>query len=138
MKKSMIALALVGVITVGGATMAFADENLGGAFRNGGTTKVQSLIEEGKTLEESREIMLQEKYERVDAAIERGTITTERGDEIKAEMTENSATCDGTGINKENKEGYGFNQGLCSGEGTGQSRGTGQGKGAGRGNCINN
>lgn len=130
MKKSMIALALVGVITVGGATMAFADENLGGAFRNGETTKVQSLIEEGKTLEESREIMLQEKYERVDAAIERGTITTERGDEIKAEMTENSATCDGTGINRENKEGYGLNQGL--------GNGAGQGKGVGRGNCKNN
>jgi len=43
MKKSMIALALVGVITTSGATMAFADENLGGAFRNGGATQVQSF-----------------------------------------------------------------------------------------------
>jgi len=80
--------------------------------------------------------MLQEKYERVDAAVERETITAERGEEIKAEMAENSVTCDGTGMNKENKEGYGLNQGL--GNGAGQGRGAGQGKGAGRGNCINN
>ncbi|WP_346885962.1 hypothetical protein [Clostridium sp. UBA4395] len=136
MKKSMIALALVGVITASGATMAFADENLGGAFRNNGATQVQSLVEEGKTLEDAKEIMLQEKYERVDAAVERGTITSERGEEIKAEMAENSTTCDGAGINRENKEGYGLNQGL--GNGAGQGRGAGQGKGAGRGNCINN
>jgi len=136
MKKSMIALALVGVITASGATMAFAEENLGGAFRNGGATQVQSLVEEGKTLEDAKKIMLQEKYERVDAAVERGTITAERGEKIKAEMAENSDTCDGTSMNRENKEGYGLNQGL--GNGAGQGRGAGQGKGAGRGNCINN
>ncbi len=136
MKKSMIALALVGVITASGATMAFAEENLGGAFRNGGATQVQSLVEEGKILEDAKKIMLQEKYERVDAAVERGTITAERGEEIKAEMAENSATCDGNSMNRENKEGYGLNQGL--GNGAGQGRGAGQGKGAGRGNCINN
>ncbi len=136
MKKSMLALALIGVITASGVTMAFADENLGGSFRNGGATQVQSLVEEGKTLEEAKKIMLQEKYERIDAAVERGTITSERGEEIKTEMAENSATCDGAGINRENKEGYGLNQGL--GNGAGEGRGAGQAKGTGRGNCINN
>lgn len=116
MKKSIITLSLIGVLTLGAGTLAFATDSTnenskGNGNKNSGSC-VQQLVSEGKTFEDAKQEMLTNKYSRVDAAVERGTITKERGEEIKAEMKANSDSCTTPGENKKNHPGYGLNKGL--------------------------
>lgn len=148
MKKSVLTLALAGILTVGGTVLAFADDTtpqLG--FRNNGTTGIQSLIDGGLTFEEAKNQMLETKYERVDAAVENGTITADRAEEIKTEMQANLEDCTTPGEMQGTHDGYGLNAGLggrgngnCDGTGLGQGSGSGkgfgQGQGAGKGNGM--
>lgn len=137
--KSLITLVLAGALTLGGTVFAFASDapvanTFNGGYRQNGTTGVQSLIDEGKTFEEAKAEILEAKYARVDAAVERGTITAERGQEIKEEMKTNSDSCTTPGENQGTHEGYGLNKGLRgNGNGTGVCDGTGAGQGQGRG-----
>ncbi len=134
MKKSLLTLALAGVLTVGGTVMAFADENevATGGYRQNGTTGVESLIDSGVSFEDAKTQNLERNYGRVDAAVERGTITLEEGQEIKDEMKANSDVCTTPGENQGTHEGYGLNQGL-GGNGSGKGRGMGNGAGQGQG-----
>lgn len=145
MKKSVLALALAGVLTVGGSVLAFADEAaVITGFRHKGTTGVQTLMDGGLSFEEAKAERLEQNYARVDAAVERGIITADEGAAIKAEMESNSAACTTPGENQGTHEGYGLNQGL-GGNGIGQGAGHGRGNGGGRGarmglgdsSCIN-
>lgn len=152
MKKSILTLALAGILTVGGTVMAFAEElEPMRGNRNNGTTGVQQLINDGATFEEAKAIKLEEKFERVDAAVENGTISAERAVEIKDEMEAKSAECTTPGERACDGEGYGLNQGLngngkCDGtgvgkgnkNGSGMSQGKGQGKGKGNGMGLGN
>lgn len=134
MKKSVLTLALAGILTIGGTVIAFADEAIETyQCRVNGTTGVQSLMNEGLSFEEAKDQMLANKFERVDNAVERGTITAERGEEIKAEMEERSESCTTPGEYQENCEGYGLNQGGGNGQGLGKGNGTGVGNSQGRG-----
>lgn len=134
MKKSFLALTLAGVLAVGGSVLAFADEVATRGFRQNGTTGVQSLMDEGLTFEEAKAQRLEAKFERVDAAVERGVITSEEAAGIKTEMENNSAQCTTPGENQEECDGYGLNQGLCgNGSGNGYGKGQGNGSGAGMG-----
>lgn len=139
--KSLLTLVVAGVLTLGGTVLAFAGEPVANAlncgFRQNGTTGVQSLIDQGKTFEEAKQEMLKVKYDRVDAAVEAGNITSERGEEIKAEMEENSVTCTTPGENRDSHERYGLGSengtGECNGSGAGRGQGNGMGRGQGRG-----
>lgn len=141
--KSLLTLALAGALTLGVSAFAFASEPVSNAlkcgFRQNGTTGIQSLMDEGKTFEEAKAEMLEVKYDRVDAAVESGNITSERGQEIKDEMDANSQTCTTPGENRENCEGYGLGvgngTGTCDGTGAGQGSGMGRGQGRGNGSC---
>lgn len=136
MKKSILTLAIAGVLTVGGTVLAFADNTEAlGCFGKNGTTGVQYLMEEeGLTFEEAKTQKLEEKFQRVDAAVERGTVTAEEAVTIKAEMESNSAQCTTPGENKGTCDGYGLNQGLGgNGEGCGLGNGSGAGNGCGKG-----
>lgn len=113
MKKKLFGLMLTGALLLGGAKVVSAAEfgnNTG--YRNNNTTGVQSLVDGGASLEEAKQTMLDSKFERIDAAVERGVITQERADEIKAEITERSANCTGSGKDKSERPRYGLNKGL--------------------------
>lgn len=116
MKKSIITLGIVGVLTLGGGIIASASETTNTASTCGlgknGTSYVQQLMNEGKSFEDAKKEILERNYSRVDAAVERGTITKERGEEIKAEMKANSDSCTTPGENKNNHSRYGLNKGL--------------------------
>lgn len=134
--KSLITLVVAGALTLGVSVFAFASEPVANAlncgFRQNGTTGVQNLIDQGKTFEEAKAEMLEVKYDRVDAAVESGNITAERGQEIKDEMKANSDSCTTPGENRGNSEGYGLGgngTGACDGTGVGQGKGMGRGNG---------
>lgn len=139
MKKSLIALAVAGMVTLGGGIAAFANDSSASAPQNKGsqnqTTCVQGYMSEGKTFEEAKKLALDSKYARVDAAVEKGTITKERGEEIKAEMKTNSDNCATPGENKGTHKGYGLGKDL---NGKGNSNGKSAGKGLGKGACSMN
>lgn len=136
MKKSLLTLALAGVLTIGATVLASADEV---QVRNGNEEcSVQSLVDGGLTFEEAKAQSLEERFARVDNAVANGSITAERGEEIKAEMKAKSDTCTTPGENKGDCEGYGLNQGLggngaCDGTGAGLGQGKGNGNGNGNG-----
>lgn len=134
MKKSILVLLLSGVLTVGGTLVAFADD-ISERFNcsENKTTGVQCLINEGMTVEEAKEEMLNRKFERVDKAAEEGTITSERAEEIKNRMKSNSEACTTPGEGRANGEGYGLNKETnCCGDCNNL------GKGRCKGHCRNN
>ena len=137
--KSLLTLAVAGVLTLGVSVFAFASEPvsnaLNGCFRQNGTTGVKSLMDQGKSFEEAKAEMLEVKYDRVDASVESGNITAERGQEIKDEMTANSRNCTTPAENRDNCEGYELSGGNGTGEcdGTGVGKGNGMGRGQGKG-----
>lgn len=135
MKKSLIALAVAGMVTLGGGIAAFANDSSASTPQNKSsqnqTTCVQKYMSEGKTFEEAKKLALDSKYARIDAAIEKGTITKERGEEIKAEMKSNSDKCTTPGENKGTHKGYGLGKEL-------NGKGKGAGKGLGKGSCSMN
>lgn len=137
MKKSLIALAVAGMVTLGGGIAAFANDTSASTTQNKGsqnqTTCVQKYINEGKNFEDAKKLALDSKYARVDAAVEKGTITKERGEEIKAEMKANSDKCTTPGENKGTHKGYGLGKEL-----NGKGNGNGAGKGLGKGSCSMN
>lgn len=111
MKKAISALILSGVLLVGAGTAVSAAEiSKNSGYRNNNTTGVQSLMNSGMSLEEAKKAMLDSKFERIDTAVGNGTITQERADEIKAEIKERSANCNGTGQNKDSHPRYGLNK----------------------------
>lgn len=113
MKKVLMSLGLVGLLSVGVGVSAFASTNTtNGGYRNNGTTGVESLMDEGKTFEQAKSEMLKNKYDRVDAAVERGTVTLEEGKKIKEEMKTNSDKCTTPGENRDSHERYGLNKGI--------------------------
>lgn len=135
MKKSVLTLLLAGILTIGGTVVAFADDIAPILNCNqNGTKGVKSLMNDGLSFEEAKEKMLNVKLERVDTAVENGSITSERGEEIKSEMEFNSEACTIPGENRGTNEGYGLNQRA---KGNGKCDGTGQGnrRGNGRFNC---
>lgn len=133
MKKSFLTLALAGVLAVGGTVLVFADgTEVVSCFGRNESNGVQVLMDEGLTFEEAKAQRLEEKFERVDAAVERGGITSEEAAGIKAEMESNSAQCTTPGEKQEECNGYGLNQGAC-GNGSGKGYGKGQGNGIGAG-----
>ncbi|GIM27402.1 hypothetical protein CPJCM30710_00680 [Clostridium polyendosporum] len=132
MKKSLIALAMAGVLAIGTGIVAFASESDSGSapfgFRTKGTTGVQYEMSQGKTFEEAKSAMLQKKYEYIDKAVADGKITKERGEELKAQMKENSDACTepgsmrgkGNGLGLGGGRGMGFGQ--CNGLDTQNSK----------------
>lgn len=135
MKKLVLSLVIVGVLTVGVTVSAFADEIVSRGFRHTGTTAVETLMEEGLTFEEAKSQRLESNLERVDAALERGTITEEEAAKIKVDMESNSSQCTTPGEKQGSHEGYGLNQGL---NGKGQGNGKGARIGLGKASCTNN
>lgn len=110
MKKSILAFALVGILTVGGGSLAFAhgfEQTYGN--RENGTTAVQCLVDGGLSYKETKVQTLEEKFAIVDTAVENGVITAERAVEIKAELKENSENCTPPAENKRAHEVYGLN-----------------------------
>lgn len=143
MKKSILALTLAGALTLGGSILAFASDDAvtksnDNSYKTTGVTRVQSLINEGKTFEEAKAEMLQVKFEKIDELVSKGTITKERGEEIKAQLKERSESCTTPGENKgENKGGYGLQLGKDGSKGPkdGTGKGCGRGNGGGKGTC---
>ncbi|AOR24827.1 DUF2680 domain-containing protein [Clostridium taeniosporum] len=138
MKKSILTLALVGILTVSGSVLAFADEM--STSKSNKTAGVQALIDNGLSFEDAKNEMLNIKFERVDKAVENGNITAERGEEIKEEMRTRSESCTTPGENKINKSGYGLNK-ASNNSGKfkfGNGNGKGNGMGMKNGSCLNN
>lgn len=141
MKKSFLVLTLVGILTVGGSVMAFADDTKVNSENNNAKTKIETLMEEGASFEEAKSTMLKSKLERVDEALKNRTITQERADEIKTEITERVGNCTTPGENKGEKPKYGLNKNMKqNGNGIGKGNGNKNGAGMGSkgGQCINN
>ncbi|WP_125153291.1 hypothetical protein [Clostridium rectalis] len=125
MKKALIALGLVGLLSAGVGGTVLASTNVANVGESNKTTRVESLMDEGKTFEEAKSEMLKEKYDRVDAAVKRGAITLEEGKKIKEDMLTNLDKCTTPGENRNSHERYGLNRGM---------------KGSGKGNvenCVN-
>lgn len=136
MKKSILTLTLAGILTVGGTVLAFADDLVENyEYRQSGSTRVESLVNGGLSFEEAKDQMLASKFERIDEAVERGTITAERAEEIKVEIEDRAENCTTPGEYRENCEGYGLNQGLGKVAGAGSGYGNGQGRGMRNGSC---
>ncbi|SHH95457.1 hypothetical protein SAMN02745196_02052 [Clostridium collagenovorans DSM 3089] len=146
MKKYALILALAGAVTIGGTALTYASDapvptntectNTSIAKNHKGINK---LMKEGLSFEDAKQEILKYKFERVDAAVERGVITAERGEEIKAEMKANSDKCTTPEEFKNLHGGYGLNKGL-KGKGKGDGSGNGSGKmrsqGKGQGACT--
>ena len=134
MKKSLLILTVAGMLTIGGSVLAFAEDSATEVNTNNNcTSQVQNYMNSGLSFEEAKEKALGNKFERVDVAIERGTISAEEGAEIKEEMQVNSDNCEETNQNC-NGSGYGLNQGINGrgqGKGAGMNRGNGCGRNAG-------
>lgn len=80
-------------------------------------------------LEEFKTEMLEVKKDAIAKKVSDGKITQERADEIIKRITENNATCDGTGTKK-----LGRNNGLAFGKGKGEGKGKRNGDGMKRDN----
>lgn len=137
MKKYALILALAGAITIGGSALTYASDaptvtentNTSVVAKHKGINK---LISEGYSFEDAKQEMLKYKFEKVDAAVERGVITAERGEEIKAEMKANSDKCTTPEEFKATHGHYGLNKGL---NGKGKGDGSGNGSGKMKGQC---
>lgn len=131
MKKSIITLTMAGMLAVGGSVIAFADD----AYRYYCNTRENSYVksimeEEGVTFEEAKDIMLNNKVERIDALVDKGALTSEEGESIKVEIEENIENCDVQGENRQEGNGYGL--------GLGNGSGNGYGRGMRNGSCRSN
>ncbi|WP_252234546.1 hypothetical protein [Clostridium sp. ZS1] len=139
MKKSILTLVLVGVLTISGSVLAFADEiSTTSDYKSNGTTGVQTLMDKGLSFEEAKSEMLNVKFERVGKAVENGNITAERGEEIKEEMRTKSETCTTPGENKTNEQGAGLNKASNNSGKFQFGKGKGNGLGMKNGLCLNN
>lgn len=131
MKKTILTLALAGILTVGGTVLAFADEATSTAGRRGcadGVTKVQELIDNGVSFEDAKLQMMDEKIAKIDEAVKNGTMTEEKANELKAQLKERTESCTTPGENRNNGEG-GMGLGLGKGNGNGKGMGKGNGNG---------
>lgn len=81
-----------------------------------GITPYELAAEKGMTEEQIKKAILEEKTKAVDEAVNKGTITKEEGETLKANLNTNISNCTGN---------------------FGQGRGYGQGRGSGRGMMRN-
>ncbi|MBM7869134.1 ribosomal protein S20 [Clostridium pascui] len=93
--------------------------------KNSGKTLYDLAAEKGMTEDELKSLLLEEKTKLIDSAVEKGTITKEEGETLKANLNANIQSCTGN---------FGEKQGVGQGKGRGQGRGM-MGNGQGRG-CI--
>lgn len=83
---------------------------------NSDKTLYELAVEKGMTEEQIKAALLEAKTQAIDEAVNKGTITKEEGETLKANLNTNIANCTGN---------------------FGQGRGNGQGRGAGRGMMRN-
>lgn len=138
MKKSVLVLGLVGILTVGGTVLAFADsateeKGINGATQNK-TTAIEALMETGVSFEDAKAKSLETKYQAVDKKVELGEITVEEGQEIKDTLKARTDACTTPGENR-GSEDCGLNLGLGNGQGKGLGNGQGNGNGLKNGQC---
>jgi len=92
-----------------------------------------TIASEAGKLEEFKNEMLEIKKDTLAERVAAGTMTQAQADEVLANLTENQATCDGTGserIGQKSGAGFGMMNGQGQGGGMGQGRGQGNGSGA--------
>lgn len=137
MKKSIITLTMAGMLAVGGSVLAFADDAYRYYCNYKGNSAIESIMEEeGVTFEAAKEIMLNNKVQRIDDLVEKGVLNSEEGENIKVELKENIENCDVPGENRQEGNGYGL--GLGNGNGNGNGLGHGYGRGMRNGSCRSN
>ena len=148
LKRNLLLLSAVSILTVGSAATAWAADNPTPAETVASLTGtsvsevIQEAIDTGKTygtiaaeagkLEEFKEERLSVKEQILDENVENGAISREDADNILDEIKERQAVCDGTGYGAGRGYGYGYGQGAGRGYGQGAGRGCGYGRGA----CI--
>lgn len=98
-------------------------------YEEKGESTFGELASEYGVLDEFKLEMLENKKAILDQRVEDGVLTAEEADAIYANMIENQANCDGTGINRGNRLGMGFGMGSGKGSGYGQRLGNGEGYG---------
>ncbi|HZK55136.1 MAG TPA: hypothetical protein VFC84_13195 [Desulfosporosinus sp.] len=148
-KKLIVAATIVGmlgVVGVAGAAVATGATTPAGivagltgktvddvtAERAAGTTYGKIAQDAGKLDEFKAENLVQKKVI-LDQRVTEGTLTQAQADETLNAITENQATCDGTGSAKIGQmNGAGFGQGM----GAGQHNGGGMGRGMNTGNTL--
>lgn len=140
MKKSIITLGLVGVLTLGLSASAFASDastpQSTCKFNENKITCVEKLMNEGKTFEEAKTTALENRYSKIDAAVEKGKITAEKATELKNETKEKFDACTSVEEFKELHQQFNLNKEL-NGNKKGNKNGNGKhsGKGNGTGGC---
>lgn len=119
MKKTILTLALAGVLTIGGTVLAFANESVetGGIREANKVTKVQELVNSGMSVEDAKSQMMNEKFDRIDEAVINGDMTEEDGNALMARIKERSEICTAFGEGKIDGEGLGLE--ICKGNGKG-------------------
>lgn len=101
------------------------------ALKEDDKTYAQTAQDNGITLDEYKQDILEKRSEFVDEKVSNGYITAEQGDVIKERISDNIENCDGTG------SGQNGSNGGCGMRGSGNgARGNGRGNGLGRGNGI--
>ncbi len=104
--------------------LGLSDEAITNAVSSG-KTPYNLAAEKGMSQDQLKTALLEEKSKAIDAAVEKGTITKEEGEKIKANLNTNMQNCTGN---------FDQRQGLGQGQGRGQGRGM-MGNGQGRG-CV--
>lgn len=98
MKKSILSIAIAGVITVGLSISAFASDSPSEVSTNNNAktkiTCIEKFMNEGKTFEEAKEATLNQKFTNIDNAVTEGRLTTEAAAEKKENIQERFASFD--------------------------------------------
>ncbi len=97
------------------------------ALKEDGKTYAQVAQENGITLDEYKQELLNERNELIDEKVNSGYISAEQGEAIKERITENISNCDGTGSGQ-NRGNGGCNMGGSRGFGRGNKMGGGRGR----------
>lgn len=106
------------------------------ALKKEDKTYAQVAQDNGITLEEYKEEILQKRSEFVDEKVNNSYITPEQGEVIKDRISDNIANCDGTGSGQNGNKGVGMG-GSMKGLGRGNGMRAGRGNGScGAGGCI--
>jgi ribosomal protein S20 len=90
--------------------------------RNSGKTLYDLAEEKGMSQDQIKSSMLDERYKAIDEAVNKGTITREEGEKLKAVLKANIENCT---LNFGQRQGYGMGQGSgqgCKMAGNGQGR----------------
>lgn len=98
-----------------------SDEDINNALSSG-KTMYDLATDKGITQDDFKDVLLEERTKAIDAAVAKGTITEEEGEEIKENLKNNMTNCTGH---------MGLRQGQRRGQGFGR-----MGNGQGGANCI--